>query len=234
MKVSGLAPGVLFAAALALAGCGDEPAPPANTAVLGSSGAAGAGAGAATLTDARGQPIPPPPAPAGTPVQFARSGDENALALWEQEGQVLAASFSRSAGWSEARPLEQIYGRASDPQLASNGRGVAMALWRHTVGSIQSLRFSRFDASEGWSVPDVVPGALPQPHVQGGARHDDAPTLSMDADGNATARWPSGFADDEVQSARHTPGEGWSRAVSEAVAQAPGERPPPSMARAAR
>jgi hypothetical protein len=220
MKFSGLGLAVLAAAGLALTGCGDEPAPRNTTAVLGGSGAPPAG-DASTLTDARGQPIPRPPVAAGVQVQMARSGDEGALALWEEDGKVLASAFSRDTGWSGAVPLEQIYGRASDPQLASNGRGTAMALWRHTVGTIQSLRFSHFDPTSGWSVPDVVPGALPQPHVEGAARHDDAPRLAMDAQGKVTARWPSGFAVDEEQSAQFTPGEGWSRAVSEAVAGAP-------------
>jgi hypothetical protein len=223
MKVAGMALAVLLAAGLTLAGC-DRPAVPSDTTVLGGAGPEAAGPPA--LTDADGRPIPRPPIPAGVQAQVARSGDESALAIWEQEGQVVASAFTRDRGWSEARPLEQIYGRASDPQLASNGRGTAMALWRHTVGTIQSLRFSSFDAATGWSVPDVVPGALPRPHVEGRAPHDDAPRLSMDADGNASARWPSGFAEGEEQSARHAPGQGWSAPVSDAVASAPSGSPP--------
>jgi hypothetical protein len=230
MKLSGLGTALLVAASLAVAGCNERPAPQNDTAVLGANGPGPAGADAATLTDARGRPIPPPRVPAGVQVQMARSDDESALALWEQDGKVLASAFSRDRGWSEALPLEQIYGRASDPQLASNGRGTAMALWRHTVGTIQSLRFSHFDATAGWSVPDVVPGALPQPHVEGDASHANAPRLAMDADGHVTARWPSGFAQDEEQIARYAPGQGWSPAVSEAVAGAAGETPARAIA----
>ncbi|MEJ8835894.1 hypothetical protein [Ramlibacter sp. AN1133] len=214
---------LLVVAGLALAGCRDRPAP-GNTAVLGGYGHQPAPT-APGLTDAHGQAIPPPPAPAGTTAQLVRSGDETALAAWVQDGHVVACAFARPGGWGEARALEDIYGQASDPQLASNGRGVAMAVWRHTVGTIESLRFSRFDAASGWTAPDVLPGALPRPHVEGAARDDDAPRLAMDAQGNVTARWTSGFAPTEEQVARYTPGQGWSPPLSEPVASAPPAAP---------
>jgi hypothetical protein len=207
---------VLLLAGLALAGCGDRPA--ANdTKVLGGQGTPAAEA--PVMVDADGRAIPRPPVPAGTPAQVARSGDEAALAVWVQDGHVVASAYAPGTGWSPARPLEEIYGEASDPQLASNGHGAAMAVWRHTVGSIRSLRFSHFDATLGWSTPDVLPGALPQPDAQG-AGEDDAPRLAMDEDGNATARWPSGFAPGEEQVARFVPGKGWSRPASEPVVSA--------------
>lgn len=220
MKRMRSAAALLAVAALALAGCRDRPAETSNTAVLGGYGHPPAGTVEPGLTDAHGQAIPPPPAPAGTQAQVVRSGDETALAVWVQAGHVVASTFARPGGWSAARPLEDIYGQASDARVASDGRGSAMAVWRHTVGSIQSLRFSRFDAASGWTPPDVLPGALPRPHLEGAARDDDAPRLSMDAQGNVTARWPSGFTPTEEQVARYTPGEGWSRALSERVASA--------------
>ncbi|WP_460890849.1 hypothetical protein, partial [Ramlibacter alkalitolerans] len=163
-----------------------------------------------------------------------RSGEAAALAVWVQDGHVLASAFARPGGWAPAKPLEDIYGEASDPQLASNGRAAAMAVWRHTVGSIQSLRFSRFDAASGWTPPDVVPGALPRPNAAGAARDDDAPRLTMDADGNVIARWASGFAPTEEQVARYTPGQGWSRALSEPVASAQSASPAPPAPSSAR
>ena len=219
MKCMRSAAALLVVAAMALAGCRDRPAGTSSTAVLGGSGPAGARSEQG-LVDAHGQPIPPPPAPAGTQAQVVRSGEDTALAAWVRDGRVLASTFSRAGGWREPQALEEIYGQASDPRLASNGSGSAMAVWRHTVGSIQSLRFSRFDAASGWTPPDVLPGALPRPHLEGAPRDDDAPRLLMDAQGNVTARWASGFAPTEQQVARYTPGEGWSRALSEPVASA--------------
>jgi hypothetical protein len=212
---------------LGLAGCDGQSDASRHTAVLGGNGNPSTGAESGTSN--AGGPLPPPPAAAGTQVLTVGTGEDAAVAVWVQDGHVLASTFARPRGWSPAQPLETIYGVATDPQLASNGRGAAIAVWRHTVGSIQSLRFSRFDAASGWSTPDVLPGALPRPKAEGAA----APQLSIDGDGKVTARWPSGFAANEEQVARYTPGQGWSRAVSAPLPAPSGSpaRPAPSSAR---
>jgi hypothetical protein len=231
MNERGVVAALVLAATLGLAACHRAEAPQSagnHTAVLG-----GSGPGAAPLTDARGQLIPEPPVPAKTLAQTVRAGDETALAVWTQDGHVVATSWTPQAGWTRPQPLESIYGEASDPQLASNGQGTAMAVWRHTVGNIRSLRFSRFEAKTGWSAPDVVPGALPRPDT---ARvpPDDAPRLEMDAQGNVVAEWPSGFEPNEMQEARYVAGQGWTAPVSERLASAPNASPgspAPSSAR---
>lgn len=211
-------PALLLALAAALAACDrDERVP--DTAVLGGHGARGtADSAASSLVDADGRAIPAPPAPARARVQAVRSGDRAALALWVQDGRVMASSWTRDGGWSPAHALEEIYGQASDPQLASNGQGKAMAVWRHTVGKIESLRFSPYAQGTGWGTPDVMPGALPRPDDSAATR--DAPRLHMDADGNVVAEWASGFRADELQTARWSEGQGWSRAASEPLASA--------------
>jgi hypothetical protein len=225
-------PALLLALAAALAACDRNPSAH-DTTILGGSGPARAPGGAASpLADAQGRVIPAPPAPAKARVQAVRSGDEAALALWLEDGRVMASSWTRDGGWSPAHALEEIYGQASDPQIASNGQGKAMAVWRHTVGKIESLRFSHFAQDSGWTAPDVMPGALPRPDDGSGTR--DAPRLKMDADGNVVAEWASGFRANESQTARWTTSEGWSRAASEPVASAPTgspSLPAPSSAR---
>jgi hypothetical protein len=231
---SGL-PALALLAALALAGCGQKDPPKtatvngdhSNTSVLGGYGPTDRPAAPAPLTDAQGQPIPAPPVPAGTQAQAAHSGKDTAVAVWVQDGHVVASSWTRAGGWTPAQALEQIYGAASDPQLASNGNGRAMAVWRHTVGSIQALRYSRFDQQAGWTSPDVMPGALPRPDVGGPSGGGDAPRLAMDAQGNVVAQWQSGFDAREVQIARYVEGQGWTRAASEPVASARSASPAP-------
>lgn len=217
MKYAGA---LILLAAAALVACQDAPSAGAkhDTSVLGGFGDRPAKGGVpGALTDASGKAIPAPPqAPPGVQPRMARVADDAVLAVWVQDDHVVAATHTTANGWSAPQPLEQIYGEASDPQLASNGRGSAMAIWRHTVGSIQSLRFSRFDPT-GWSVPDVMPGALPRPAADKSA----APQLHMDAQGRAFAEWPSGFHPQETQTARYQPGQGWSRALSEPLASAP-------------
>ena len=221
------------AIALAIAGCGDRPAERNSTAVLGNS-TVQAAPSLPTLADGSGQQIPPPPVPAGAQPQVVRTGDESALAVWLQDAHVVASAWTRAAGWTAAQPLERIYGDASAPQLVSNGKGVAMAVWRQRVGNIHSLRFSRFDAATGWAAPDVLPGAFPRPAAAGSPAAQHAPRLRMDAEGNVVAQWPSGFRANEMQAARYSAAQGWSQATSEPEPPAPSAspaRPAPSSAR---
>ena len=221
----GMAALVLLGAALG--GCRDARPDRHDTAVLGGYGHADAAHPAApALTDAQGQVIPAPPAPAGAGPQMARTADEAALAVWIADGHVMASTWTRTAGWSQPQPLERIYGEASEVQVTGNGQGQGMAVWQHRVGNIHSLRFSHYGA-DGWSVPDVLPGALPRPAVAGTRAGEEAPQLHMDAQGNVLARWTSGFHANEMQVARYTPGAGWSSAASEPVASAPSASPPP-------
>ena len=227
--------GALLATALALAiaGCGDRQAEPNRTSVLGNSTVQEAPS-LPTLTDGSGQQIPPPPVPAGAQPQMARTGDASALAVWLQDAHVVASSWSRTAGWTAAQPLEDIHGDASAPQLVSNGQGAAMAVWRQRVGNIHSLRFSRFDAATGWATPDVVPGAFPRPAAAGSPPAQNVPQLRMDPQGNVVAQWPSGFRANEMQVARYSAAEGWSHAASEPEPPGPNAspaRPAPSSAR---
>jgi len=228
MKHATLAAAALLAAAAGLAGCGErDPAAPDAAVLGGSSADAPDAAASAAPADDSDLAIPPPTLPSGGRAGLARTGNGTAVAVWVQDGHVVAASFRRASGWSAPRPLEQIYGHASDARVAANGQGTAMALWRHTVGSVESLRYSRFDASAGgWSPPDVVPGALPRPQAPAAAGDADAPRLEMDAQGNVTARWPSGFDPAEEQVARYRAGEGWSPAGNERLAAAPAASAP--------
>jgi hypothetical protein len=219
--------------ALAIGGCGDRTAESSLTAVLGNSTVQGA-LSLPTLTDGSGQQIPPPSVPAGAQPQMVLTGDESALAVWPQDAHVVASAWTRAAGWTAAQPLERIYGDASVPQLVSNGQGMAMAVWRQRVGSIHSLRFSRFDAAIGWATPDVPPGAFPRPAAVGSPAAHHAPQLRMDAQGNVDAQWPSGIRANEMQAARYSAAQGWSQAASAPEPSAPSAspaRPAPSSGR---
>ena len=221
MKFKAAATVLVVLGAAMLGACRDAKPPGAasagnHTAVLGSFGNSSP---APVQVDG----VPPPPGvPAGATPQIVRSGADAAVAVWLQDGNAVAATFTRAAGWTPAQRMEEIYGEDSDPQVASNGQGTAMAVWRHTVGSIESLRYSRFDSS-GWSVPDVMPGALPQPRTAQNA----APRLEMDAQGQVVAEWTSGFDAAQTQASRYVPGQGWSRAEANALASAAPASPSP-------
>lgn len=202
-----------------------------DTAVLGGNGPHDATASA--WTDTQGRPIPMPAAPPQARPQLARTAEDAAVAAWIADDHVVVSRWTRAAGWTPPQPLERIYGQSSQVAVVGNGLGQAMAVWHHRVGNIHSLRFSRLEG-EAWSVPDVVPGALPRPEVGSAVTGETAPRLQMDAQGNVLAQWPSGFHANEQQVARYTPVQGWSAAVSEPLASARSASPPnpaPSSAR---
>jgi hypothetical protein len=205
--------------AAALAACGDRPPPPTVTVAP---PAAGASKSAATqvaelppLKDADGHVIPAPLVPAGTTAQAALTAPGTAWAIWIQEGRTVGARYTRAGGWEAPIPFERIAGIDSDPQLASNGNGTAMAMWRHTVGRIEALRYSHWDAATGWSGPDVLHGALPRsrpPNLPPEQPYPPvAPRLAMDQQGTAHAEWPSGFNEQQMQASAFLPSRGWTQ-----------------------
>ena len=171
-----------------------------NTAVLGSNGQQRKAPERAVAPS-----FPAPPAPNGSEVDIAPLPSGAALAVWPQGGQVHGARFTPAAGWSAAQPLETIRGEVNDLELAGNDKGDAMAVWRHTLGDIQSLRFSRWTPDAGWAPPDVIPGVLPR-RLNSGVR----PRLMMDTAGGVTLQWPSGFGGTSAQVTRYETGRGWS------------------------
>lgn len=199
-------------AALLLSACKDAPGPSAsNTAVLGGSGEPRASA-----------VLPAPPAKRGSRPQLAHLGPDETIAVWEEGGDILASRYLPISGWQPVDRLEDIAGQSSLPRIGAHPAGHVMVIWQHTVGRIESLRYSRYEDGKGWSAPDVMPGALPRPRQPGktAVAEVDLPKIEVDSRGNVRAAWRSGFADGELQVSTFVPGEGWSRPVDVPVASA--------------
>ena len=209
-----------LAAGLLLGGCERAGAPP-DTKTL---GAYGSGKRANDFIEVAGRKVSPPPVPRNTTAQLAAVEPDTTLALWVEDGTVMASRHHPARGWEPPAPLESIGGQASDAQLAGNNQGVAMAVWRHSVGAIDSLRYARYESRSGWGAPDVLEGALPRPRqpgkTVGRGVERAAPRIEVDAHGNARAEWQSGFKDNEVQVSTYVAGEGWSRPLDVPVAAA--------------
>ena len=174
-----------------------------NTAVLGSNGPPPATPVASTF--------PRAPAPRDVTPDTVDAGDGRALAAWVQDGRAMASLYE-SGAWSAPQPLENIPGDATDLELAGNAHGMAMAVWRHTLGEIQSLRYARWEAAQGWGAADVIAGVLPR-RLNSGVR----PSLVMDPDGAVTLQWPSGFGGTSAQVTRFEPGRGWTQPLDVAA-----------------
>ncbi len=153
------------------------------------------------------------------------------VAVWGRTATWCVRSFRRASYLERAAsPLEQIYGHnhecASGAPTARGTDSGPWALWRHTVVQRGEPRERRFDRRAPGLVAPIVcpwPSPLRTPAAAGDA---DAPRLEMDAQGNVTARWPSGFDPAEEQVARYRAGEGWSPAGNERLAAAPAASAP--------
>lgn len=83
--------------------------------------------------------------------QIAVDDDGNALVVWKQgededmPRNILANRFTPNNGWSTPETIESAPGNAEDPQVAVDGAGNALAVWRQNDGSPVDIRANRFD-----------------------------------------------------------------------------------------
>ena len=113
-----------------------------------------------------------------------------AIAVWIQYDEYPASLWSniwanRFDGFSWSTPeMIETYdaGDASDPQIAIDGTGAAIAVWHQwdTVSGLGSIWANRFDGSS-WSTPEVI--------ETDDARDASNPQIAMDGTGNAVAVW---------------------------------------------
>ena len=122
-----------------------------------------------------------------TPPLMAADAAANVYALFLQGAsrrQLYAMRFDRAAGaWSEVQSLDTPDPQsASEPQLAVNTAGRAVAIWLQDDGMRSNLWVSRYDATANiW----IAPERLETMNVSG-ATH---PRVALDAQGNALAVW---------------------------------------------
>ena len=121
---------------------------------------------------------------AGNP-QVVIDPSGNALAVWEQfdgmRQSIWANRYTPSDRWGTAGPIEDDdAGNASEPQVAIDPRGNALAVWRQTDGPRQNVWANRYTPSRGWAtagpIEDDVGAAL-------------TPQVAIDPSGNAIAVW---------------------------------------------
>jgi len=86
----------------------------------------------------------------------------------------------RDGDWQAAEHLELSSNDASAPQVATDGKGNAMALWTQVEGMQSDLLAARFQRTRGWASPKRVESAATAPVGAG---------LALDGVGTAFAVW---------------------------------------------
>jgi hypothetical protein len=129
-------------------------------------------------------------------------GSGRAIAVWGQEAGIRSRQFVPGRGWGPREALPKTgYGNAVDPQVAVNGIGTAVAIWRQTEtpesGPVR-VWSSRREPTGGWSAPAAIDGG----ELLDGAWQI---AVALDPARNAIALWTS----DGIVAARGGADEGW-------------------------
>ncbi len=144
-----------------------------------------------------------------TQVAFDASG--NAVAVWTQDSGGLYVIWSNryvvaTGLWSFPELIEtNLVGHAANPQIAVDGSGNAIVVWRQHDGTRDNIWSNRYVAGTGWGIAELI-----ETVNLGNAEN---PQVAVDPNGNAVAVW---WQDDgtrwNIWSNRYVAGTGWGTA----------------------
>jgi uncharacterized protein YbdZ (MbtH family) len=174
-----------------------------------------------------GSPVAPPPPTVkawGTPVlietnnagdayspRIAMDGSGNAMAVWQQHDgtrfNLWANRYTAGTGWGVATLIEtDNVSDATDPAIAVNASGNALAVWAQHDGAHRNIVANRYTAGSGWGTATLV--------ETDNAGNANRPQVVMDANGNGLAVWAQDDGTYQtVMANRYTAGSGWGTAA---------------------
>jgi hypothetical protein len=157
-------------------------------------------------------------------VRFDANG--NAIAVWEQFNdsgfvEIWSATLPAGGSWDAPAPVEtDVTLSARDPQVAFDGLGNALAVWKQSDGLRDNVRSSRHTPAGGWG-----PSVLVETNDAGSVFE---PNIVIDANGTATAVWShrnvAGFTFD-IWANRFTAATGWGSPLKINLAGEPARTP---------
>jgi len=151
--------------------------------------------------------------------QVAMDAQGNALATWQQpDTNGIVHLFSSvftvvGGGWSGALQVDGSAASISNPQLAMDAAGNAMAVWQVVTGAVSHV-WSNTHSSSGWDVPhqiDIVPtGYAANPQVVVDSAHITMAVWTQLDAANSNGIWAGRYAGTAWQDVRqieaHTSG----------------------------
>ena len=148
--------------------------------------------------------------------QVAVDGSGNAIAVWSQSDDVSNNIWSNryvvGLGWGTATLIEtNDSGPASNPQVAVDDSGNAIAVWQQSDNIHYTNHYSiwsnRYIVGTGWGTATTI----------GTSEWGDCvdAQVAVDDSGNATAVWEQSYLDGPIHiwSIRYVVGEGWGTAA---------------------
>jgi len=145
----------------------------------------------------------------GTTPQVSVNPDGNALAVWQHQASVppgatiWASSYTAAGGWYKAERIDpRDISNATNPQIAIDPAGNALAVWQEDLGS-SGIWQNRYTRDSGWIFYNGI--------VSSGAAN---PQVALDPAGNALAVWQQtvNFNRDtrlDIWASRYTPAGAW-------------------------
>jgi hypothetical protein len=154
-----------------------------------------------TINDGGGEAFDP---------QISMGADGSAVAVWQQSDGtrygIWSNRYTRLDGWrTYAEPTETSTGDATNPQVAVDAQGNAIAVWVRSSGTRLDIWSNRYTPSNGWGSAGRI-----ETEDEGDARN---PQVAVDAQGNTVAVWEQSEGTRlDVWSNRYTPSNGWGSA----------------------
>ncbi|WP_281078376.1 Ig-like domain-containing protein [Variovorax paradoxus] len=143
----------------------------------------------------------------------AQDGQGNTVVAWMSRPtggfyEIRTAVQSAGGSWSSGSTLSTpgTY-NALFPQLRFDNQGNGLALWMQVDDTGAEVWSSRFSKGSGWQTPTRLDRTVGSSY---------APSLAIDADGNAFAVWgkrETQYGNSDIWGARFTPAGGWQAAV---------------------
>lgn len=131
----------------------------------------------------------------------------NAIAVWNDDNEILASRYEPGVGWSQAVLIENNSGVAYIGDVAVDTEGNATAVWQQSDGQVQSIYSNRYTLGQGWAGDQRVDPTA-------GLSSAEA-RIGMDSEGNAMAVWQStapGSGQFRARASRYSVGAGWAAA----------------------
>ncbi|HET9257141.1 MAG TPA: hypothetical protein VFO16_18350, partial [Pseudonocardiaceae bacterium] len=134
----------------------------------------------------------------------------DAVVVWTRSNGIndIVQAAARSAGgaWQAPVSLSAAGQNASDPQVAVNAQGNAVAVWTRSNGSNDIVQAAARSAAGAWQAPVSLSGT---------GQNASAPQVGVDGQGDAVAVWTrSNGSNDIVQAAARSAAGAWQTPVS--------------------
>jgi hypothetical protein len=146
-------------------------------------------------------------------LQVTTDPQGNTIAVWatavtEQYSDVIETfeyyiwsnRFTPATGWGSPERVDEHEDNASNPQIAMDAQGNAIAVWEHIAGRSTHIWSNRFIPSSGWETPVRIDS------MDDGGHRAWSPQVAFDAQGRALAVW---FQWGGIWSNRYTPTGEW-------------------------